>query len=176
MAEDCDFCPSSLVYRHGEFHRPEPSLQECRELFHQWCPTCPPGNPQDDWLCDCCQHLRFQHLMRCVSSEISMLFCFRLKNVSGKTLASTNCSLCRIVNHMLHVGLGENMLSQLNETGYDIRLRFHESQPQASGNLLADIVASFRNIDGPVSMWVGNLHIDRGNKGGTHFGSTFSLH
>jgi len=165
MDEDCPLCPSSLFYyKHSES---EPTGQERHELFHRPCPACSLAMSQEESICDFCQHLRLKHLIRCVKPETRMGFLFPLRKGLAEDYIVSKCPLCRIVNHMIVVGLIAGQLSEIKGTNYDIILYLGPSQdPQsgASSILSADIYASYSEGDGISNIWVGDLHITDINK------------
>lgn len=166
MAEECALCPSSLVYQKDS--ESEPTREERHELFHEPCPTCSPAKAQDESVCDFCQHLRLEHLIKCLKPEVRVQFAFPLQNGLANTSVVPKCPLCRIVNHMLVVGLSGDQLAQIKVIDYDIILYLGSAQDARIGGvstLSADIYASYPEGDGMSYIWVGDLHIDDIKKG-----------
>ena len=168
MAEDCASCPYSLI-RNDESSESEATRQERYELFHQSCPTCSLAKFQDESMCDFCQHLRLRHLARCVTPEIRRAFQFPLQKGLADISVMTKCPLCRIVKHMLAVGLSGGQLSELKGTNYELVLCLappQSPQSRASSALSADVYASYpEGENGTSNIWVGDLYIDDIDKG-----------
>lgn len=96
-----------------------------------------------------------------------MGFLFPLRKGLAEDYIVTKCPLCRIVNHMIVVGLNAKQLSEIKGTNYDVILYLGPSQdPQsgASSILSADIYASYSEGNGMSNIWVGDLHITDINK------------
>ena len=166
MTEECALCPSSLGYQN--YSESEPTQEERHKLFHELCPTCSPAKAQNQSMCDFCQHLRLEHLIKCLKPEIRMPFAFPLQNGLANASIVTECPLCRIVNHMLMVGLSRDQLAQIRGTNHDIILYLGSAQdPRIGGvgTVSADIYASYPEGDGFSYIWVGDLHIDDITKG-----------
>lgn len=161
MNGNCALCPSSLFYyAHSETG---PTARERHELFHQRCSACSLSKPQEDFLCDICQHLRLGHLVKCVKPETRMRYLFPLPKVLAEDGIGTKCPLCRFVNHMIVVGLSAELLSQVKKADYDIVLYLGLPQvPQLGSSSIpsADIYVSYSDGDGVSNTWVGDLHID----------------
>ncbi len=166
MADDCAVCPSSLFYyRHSESGS---TREERHELFHQSCPACSPVKAQDQSLCDLCQHLRLEHLIRCVEPENFKEILFPLQKGLADTYVERLCPLCRMVNHMFVISLSGEQLSEIKGVGYDTILYLgppHDPDSGASSILSADIYASYLERGGTSNVWVGDLHINDTNKG-----------
>lgn len=75
----------------------------------------------------------------------------------------TECVLCRLVNHMIVVGLSAAQLSEVREANCDIVLYPglpQDSQPEGSSVFSAEIWAHYSERGGEATVWVGDLHID----------------
>lgn len=159
MGGNCDLCLTSVThYSRGEHG---PSEQERHELFHQPCPTCSAVDSQADLLCDHCHHLRLRHLVRCVDPETRSKFLFPLRRGLEDSVR-TECPFCRLINHLIMVGLNDDQISEVRAADCDIVLYPglpQDSQPDSSV-FSAEIWAHCPEDDGVATIWAGDLHID----------------
>ena len=160
MAEGCALCPLALAC--STYNGPRPTQQECYKLFHQSCPACSLVQSQERFIYVSCQHLKLRHLVKYVKPEIRREFLFRLRKGLANFSVMPKCPFCRIVNHMVVVGLSKEQLSKMKQTDYIISLdSFSPQDPQLGSStfFLADI-AIFLGDDTIGYAWVGNLYID----------------
>lgn len=166
MGEDCALCLSSVFsYSSSEYG---PSEKARYDLFHQPCSACSVVDSRADSLCGFCQHLRLRHLVRCVEPETRIRLLFSLFKGLVEDDFVTECQLCRLVNHMIMVGLSAAQLSEVRKANCDIVLYSGlppDSQPEGSSVFTAEIWAHYSEGDGLASIWVGDLHIDDIKKG-----------
>lgn len=167
MAEECALCPSSL----GKDYGSRATRHEHYELFHQSCPTCSLTKLQDESMCNSCQYLRLRHLVRCMTPEVLRAFEFRLPKGLADISVATKCPLCRIVKHMLVVGLSSGELSKVKGPDYEIVLSLappHLPQYRSSSALLVRVfVFYYHKRENSVRsvFWGGHLCIDNIDKG-----------
>ena len=168
MDKNCALCLSSaFCHSRSEYGPPE---QELYDLFHQPCSACSVLDSQADSLCDFCQHLRLRHLVRCVKPEIRRRFYFFLRKGLVDDATVTGCLLCRLVNHMIVVGLSAAELSEVRKANCDIvldQILPLDSQSEGSSVFSAEIWAKLSEGGGEAYIWVGDLHIDDVKSGKT---------
>lgn len=168
MDGHCALCPSSVSYYSPS--ESGPSEQERYDLFHKPCSSCSVIDSQAYSLCGFCQHLRLRHLVRCVEPDTKRRFLFAFRKGLIENPVVTECPLCRLVSHMIVVGLSAAQLSEArkSEDNCDIVLYLglpQHSQPDGSTVFLGDIYAHYSEEGGLANIWVGDLHIDEVKSG-----------
>lgn len=101
--------------------------------------------------------------MRCVKPEARRRFYFALRKGLVEDKILTECPICRLINHMIVVGLSATELSEVRKANCDIVLYQglpQDSQPEGSSVFLAEIWAEFAEGDGEATIWIGDIHID----------------
>lgn len=161
MDEHCTLCISSASC----LSRSEkgPSQQELYELFHLPCSACSVLDSQADSLCDFCQHLRLRHLVRCVKPETRNRFEFFLRKGQVDNAIRTGCALCRLVDHIILVGLSAAEISEMRKSNCDIVLDEalpEDSQSEGSSVFSAEVWAKFSEGVEVAYNWVGDIHIN----------------